>query len=148
MLICSLSTSCDNGLLWTHYANQHKGCCIEVEVTAISWKMLNVDYPNKLPDIDENTYHNDNDAINAILFQKSKDWYYEKEMRCIKEKGKNIKPYLKIHVKRVLLGIKMNNKEKNFLKSFIKELNKGRKDSDKIGIYQMTERDIDFGYNK
>lgn len=31
--ICSLSKKSNIGLMWTHYANENKGCCIEVEVT-------------------------------------------------------------------------------------------------------------------
>lgn len=145
-LICSLSTSCDNGLLWTHYANQHTGCCIEVEVTATSWRMQDVHYPETLPNINETNSSKDNAVIDAILFQKSKDWSYEKEIRCIKEKGKNISPYLTIHVKRVLLGIKIDKADKSFIKSFVNAINKGRKDADKIEIHQMTRSEIDFGY--
>lgn len=38
--ICSLSRKSDIGLMWTHYADENKGCCIEVEVTSTSWKRL------------------------------------------------------------------------------------------------------------
>jgi len=147
MMICSLSTSYDNGLLWTHYANQHKGCCIEVEVTAKVWEQKRIEYLDRMTNIDENSFSNDEDAINAILSQKSKDWEYEHEIRYIRKKGKNIKPFLTVRVKRLLLGLKMGKTEKTFIKDFIKELNKGRKDSDKIVVHKMTAKEINFGYN-
>ena len=50
-LICSLSKKKDIGLMWTHYANENKGCCIELQVTSPSWTMIEVDYKDKLPNI-------------------------------------------------------------------------------------------------
>ena len=146
MLICSLSTTCDNGLLWTHYAKQHTGCCIEVEITAESWKQENIKYLTNIPNIDETVFQNDEDAVDAILFQKSIDWSYEHETRCIKKKEDNTKPYLAIRVKRILLGIRMDRAEKAFIKDFVKVLNKGRKESDRIIIHQMTKNEINFSY--
>lgn len=148
MMICSLSASYDNGLLWTHYANQHTGCCIEVEVTAKSWEMKGISYSRNLPNIDETNYPKDEDAIDSILFQKSKDWDYEKEIRFVKEKGINIKPYLSVKVRKVYLGIRMERTIKSFLKNFVEELNKGKKESDRIILHQMTKKDINFGYDK
>jgi hypothetical protein len=101
-----------------------------------------------MANIDENSFSNDEDAINAILFQKSKDWEYEHEIRYIREKDKYIKPYLTVRVKRILLGLRMEKSEKAFINFFVKELNKGRKDSDKIVVHQMTTKEIDFGYEK
>lgn len=148
MMVCSLSTSYNNGLLWTHYANQHSGCCIEVEIMVKSWEMKSMQYNSNLPGIDESTFPKDEDAINAILFQKSKDWEYEKEVRFVKEKGINIKPYLCVKVKKVFLGIRMDKSEKSLIKDFVKELNKGKKETDKITIHQMTQKEINFGYDK
>lgn len=148
MMICSLSTSYDNGLLWTHYANQHTGCCIEVEVTAKVWEQKRIDYLDHMVNIDEKSFPNDEDAINAILSKKSIDWEYEHEIRFIRKKGKNIKPYLTVRVRKILLGLKMEKTEKAFIKDFVEELNKGRKNSDKIVVHKMTAEEINFGYNK
>ena len=148
MLICSLSASYDNGLLWTHYANQHTGCCIEVEINVKSWMMKNISYKGTIPNVNEKTFPKDEDAIDAILFQKSKDWEYEKEMRFVKEKGKNIKPYLSVKVKKIYLGMRMEKTEKSFIKDVVKILNKGRKEDDKITLQQMSNKEIDFGYDK
>ena len=40
--ICSLSKTYDNALMWAHYADEHKGCCIEVEIPDSTWKCLEV----------------------------------------------------------------------------------------------------------
>lgn len=148
MLICSLSKSYKNGLMWSHYADEHKGCCIEVEITAKSWRIQAIGYPDNLPNIDDKTFENDNDVIDAILFQKSKDWMYEHEIRCIKEKGKNTKPYLAVRITKLFLGIRMDRVTKNMIKKLVDFVNVGRKGNNKIEIYVMTKAEIDFGYNK
>ena len=34
--ICSLSKTYNSILMWSHYADSHKGCCIELEVTSVN----------------------------------------------------------------------------------------------------------------
>ena len=148
MFICSLSTSYNNGLMWTHYADEHKGCCIEFEVTAKSWKQQEINYPSTLPNIDDYSNQSDEDIVDSILFQKSADWKYEHEIRYIKEKRKKTTPYLKIRITRLLLGLNIRKEEAQLLKELVDIMNEGKKKDKKIEVYKMKERDIDFGYNQ
>lgn len=43
-LICSLSRRSNIGLMWTHYADEGRGCCIELNVTSKSWRRIDVEY--------------------------------------------------------------------------------------------------------
>lgn len=66
--ICSLSKRPDIGLMWTHYANENKGCCIEVEVTSKTWQLLDVEYSSQIPVLTDRT------SIEDILSVKAKMW--------------------------------------------------------------------------
>ena len=42
----------DNFLMWSHYADSHKGCCFELQITGDynkDWKLTKIDYQNQLP---------------------------------------------------------------------------------------------------
>ncbi|WP_439839487.1 DUF2971 domain-containing protein [Aeromonas caviae] len=100
--IVSLSETQHNLLMWSHYADQHKGLCIGYHSNLLS-KMkfpnslklpitkepLKINYDNKKTfdyefDFD---YRTDNKLINSILRKvlttKGDDWIYEKEHRFI-----------------------------------------------------------------
>ena len=49
--ICSLSRKGDIGLMWTHYADENRGCCIELKVTSKTWDSVDVDYSQQMPEI-------------------------------------------------------------------------------------------------
>ena len=81
--ICSLSKSYDNILMWSHYADSHKGCCIELEVT--SEKGITetpVSYVDTIKDVAGADYR---DEAYQILSRKIRCWDYEKEVRFFKE---------------------------------------------------------------
>ena len=100
-LICSLSKKKDIGLMWTHYANENKGCCIELQVTSPSWTMIEVDYKDKLPNITN---------VKEILSVKGNVWSYEEEVRFIKTLNDNvtIHPYLEITISKVYIGCEVS----------------------------------------
>lgn len=81
--ICSLSQTYNNILMWSHYADSHKGCCIELEVTSrIGIVEKPVSYVDKIEAVDGNDYK---EGACQILSRKLKCWDYEKEVRFMKE---------------------------------------------------------------
>ena len=80
--ICSFTTDKDNLLFWSHYANSHKGICIEFDASimpiAFAYK---VEYSEKYPQI---TYPipPDERAFKPALV-KAKAWEYENEYRTM-----------------------------------------------------------------
>jgi len=60
MRICSFTTQKDNLLFWSHYADSHKGFCVEFDATkkpiSVAFK---VQYKNKFPEV---IYPDSNDA--------------------------------------------------------------------------------------
>ena len=92
--IYSLSKTYSDELLWAHYANNHKGFCIEYDYDVLVNKMtfcnfypFPVDYSEKPPQIDLNDLLSKDNIImlKKIAGIKSKRWSYEEEIRIITE---------------------------------------------------------------
>ena len=112
--ICSLSKTYDNALMWAHYADEHKGCCIEVEIPDSTWKCLEVQYLSTMPKLTSGI--NPDEAIETIFGVKSDFWSYEQEVRYIKTvqttiEGKPYKAELPIRIKKIYLGVRASNKD-------------------------------------
>lgn len=91
--VACFSESNANLLMWSHYANYHKGICIEYSFNDINNKDDNVSFlpviytsqfQNMIDyiDIKKNTV---SDQIVKLFLMKSMDWNYEKEWRIVKE---------------------------------------------------------------
>ena len=118
----------DSILMWSHYANKHKGFCIEYDATAtnedgdeLKHYLLPVIYSNHLGNLTQEFTHNiENNkelhtaVYNKAFLRKSIDWKYEHEWRLIlptlvDECDKSIKCF---PIKRVYLGSKMCDEQK------------------------------------
>ena len=132
--ICSLSKKNDIGIMWTHYAEEHKGCCIEIEVTAKSWERIEVKYQSSSFKIA------DTSSLSDILKIKSIQWNYEEEVRYIKTAKDREALYIKIQ--RIFLGYKLKASEFNFYKKLIQTLDPS------IEVVKMKKESLDFGYKE
>lgn len=82
-----------NELLWAHYANSHKGFCIEYDMEKLSSdttsgfdvsSVINVSYENERPNVSE---HDNIFQIQKKVFgTKSSAWEYENEIRLVFDK--------------------------------------------------------------
>lgn len=97
--ICSLSPTYRSMLMWSFYANYHKGCCVEVEID--NSKLRKVDYQNNPMSID-NLNLGGKEKILTILSRKYKDWAFEKEYRVLSEEH-----FVKVKVKKIYLGMRI-----------------------------------------
>lgn len=81
--ICSFTAeNKKNLLLWSHYADSHKGFCVEFDATKMPMKLAyKVDYSPKYPEITYPIPYDDTAFRPALV--KSKDWKYENEFRII-----------------------------------------------------------------
>lgn len=93
--IVSLSETPRNLLMWAHYADEHKGICIEFDGDMMFNQELNhlnrryaiqptkVYYDKIRPSYECHTHDELNKHIKKHLLTKSDEWIYEKEHRCI-----------------------------------------------------------------
>lgn len=80
--VCSYTSSKENLLFWAHYADSHRGFCVEYDATALPISYaFKVRYSKKYPEV---TYPAPSDArgLKPVLI-KSKEWEYEEEFRTI-----------------------------------------------------------------
>lgn len=138
-LICSLSKTPYNGLMWSMYGDEHKGVCIKLKVTSPNWDEVTVDYSSERAVITDR-----NASINTILGKKSVQWQHEEEVRYINSAPKS--PYLKIEIDTIYLGAKMSRADVSFYTSLIEMANKAYPQKKPIKIKKLTKDDIDFGF--
>lgn len=133
--ICSLSLKHNskdipnNGILWSMYADEHRGCCIEVELADREWKEITVYYSNLPPIVD-----NPRVQVIDILSIKFNQWQYENEVRYICTKTQS--PYVKVNVKAVYLGIRMSKEDVEFYTSLIHSIDEN------IVVRQLKRNEI------
>lgn len=131
--ICCLTKKPDNILMWSHYAENHKGFVVEftidddpsyvhmgnVEEKLFGW---DVEYTPKMPVIIAG--ERDFNAVKDVFLMKSPDWAYEEEYRVLSmKKGAGVHHFDQKLITRVIAGAKMP--EKNFceLDELVKQLN-------------------------
>jgi hypothetical protein len=75
-------------LMWSHYADHHKGVCVGVRPSVIARRFLRVDYVEHVPVMDVWEYvEPSTDIFVKLSIAKSLRWEYEKEWRTISKKG-------------------------------------------------------------
>lgn len=138
-LICSLSKTPFNGLMWSMYGDEHKGCCIKLRVTSPNWEEVEVNY-NGIKTV----VTNHNALIQTILGAKSVQWQHEEEVRYINTNPKS--PYLKIEIDTIYLGAKMSRADVSFYTELINMANRAFPQKKPIKIEKITKDRIDFGF--
>lgn len=138
-LICSLSKTPFNGLMWSMYGDEHKGCCIKLRVTSPNWEEVEVNY-NGIKTVVTNR----NATIQTILGAKSVQWQHEEEVRYINTNPKS--SYLKIEIDTIYLGAKMSRADVSFYTELINMANKAYPQKKPITVEKLTKDDIDFGF--
>lgn len=127
--ICSLSKDCAHGLMWTHYADGHKGCCIEVSSRSID-KPTEIDYNAEIQVV------NGCEDAKELLSHKSKIWEYEKEVRFFRNSK-----YLKIKIHKIIFGARVSTNDYDFFCKLIKKVNP------QINVSKIKLEDIQSWYN-
>jgi hypothetical protein len=133
-LICSFSKSNLIGMMWIMYADEGKGCCLELEIGKNTWDCIDVDYCLQIPKIDNPSKIN----IKTLFGYKSSIWEYEQEVRYIKRLKKRLK--LPVRVKKVYLGYAFDESSNEY--KFYKKLF-GKFD---VEVDIISKNKINFGY--
>lgn len=116
--IYSLSKSFNDELLWAHYANNHKGFCIEYDFEILTDKNsfynfypFDVEYSSNPPEIDISDISSKHQNIlKKIAGTKSDKWSYEQEKRILTDKyGEH--EYNYAAVKAIYFGLRMPEKQ-------------------------------------
>lgn len=135
--ICSFSKTRKNQLMWSHYADEHKGICIgfnerllrpddsfiyPLDVTyqaEYPFKEIieRIKYFEKIPGL--NTKNNiAGDIFYSVLGTKYSSWKYEKERRLIFQKSQAIK-FTEKSVNSIAFGLRMTERDKLTLRKLM-----------------------------
>lgn len=113
--ICSLSNNPDNPLMWAHYAEGNKGLVIGLDVVDNDCEVHPVIYDGPLK-INRNNFAAN--SVIEILRRKLIAWEYEEEERVF-IRGKH---FVEIELHEIILGSRMSNQDKGFIKDFCKKV--------------------------
>lgn len=144
--ILSLADSNKNLLMWSHYAEDHKGMCLEFErkdggPLADFDSTQPIFYTDNHPTLSPKSLLDRAATLSnkkRILYSKSKHWEYEKEWRHIVENGNKLHRW-PAPLKAVYFGCKVDESDINLVKNVIADhqinFYVGKQYSSKFGIY-------------
>lgn len=113
--LCALSKSPDNFLLWSHYADGHRGVAFGVRIDDVKYPVKEIEYLSDLAVIeryDEMTTKN-------ILSKKLNFWSYEEEVRAFCETGN----FIEVNIESLIIGKQMSDQEYGFIRKLIEKVN-------------------------
>lgn len=127
--ICSLSKDYRHILLWSHYADGHKGCCIEVSMRDPGATLRDINYVSELQTVDR--------AVDAeeLLSYKSKSWEYEQEIRVF---GRS--KYRRVYLHQIIFGMRVSENDFRFYENLINRINPD------IAVRKISEHELETGY--
>lgn len=109
--VLCLSRNFDSPLMWSHYADQHRGVCIEYDVSMLKPHELHkVSYGASREVLTSQlysfTFEGSESARNAIdkacLLTKASEWRYEREWRMLSQIGSQASP---VKLKSIIFGM-------------------------------------------
>jgi len=123
--VFSMSQIKDNILMWSHYANQHKGFCIEFlrlpnNLLGDMGVTQPVNYHCDYPEVDpfDSSGNIDHSIFRKMLFAKARDWAYEKEWRLTYDEGDKEVP-IPGDISSIIFGLKMSDEHKNTIRNIL-----------------------------
>lgn len=122
-----------NLLMWAHYADSHRGICIQYKIDASNLldtkdeiiRLLDINYNKSFP-------INGNVSFKDSLIVKSKDWEYEKETRLIMYSRNEKNYYCQLEnykIEAIYMGCLISSEKRNELITLLNDSN--------IKLYQM-----------
>ncbi len=141
--ILCMSKVKNNILMWAHYADGHRGICIELnrEVLRRHFYLDKVVYRDRYPSFNEFLRLARGNSLHLFLLSKARYWEYEKEWRAIQE-IKNHNRQLQLPegaISGVVLGCQISQRNMNLVTDWI------RGAASKIKLYQAARSEVSYG---
>ena len=117
-----LSQCNTNILMWSHYADNHKGFCVEF-VRSSQNDLGDYDKTRRvkyMPDYPSISLLNP-DAFDLKFFTKAIDWKYEKEWRLVNEGG-NVQERLPGDISAMIFGLRMTERHKESIRNIMTDI--------------------------
>ncbi len=120
--IYCLTETRTNTLMWTHYADEHKGYCLEFDATDIDSIFIGAEemqYTDEYPVVDHLNTPNDQ-MFELTFLTKATKWRYEEEWRLIGAAGPGLYEYPAHALKSVTFGLRMEPEDKEQIRNWVK----------------------------
>lgn len=131
-----------NILMWSHYANENAGFCVEFRTNnAFFSRARPVEYDRVLPCLNllEIMWDKLITKVTLGLLTKAQDWAYEKEWRIVDVNGVGIHEYPSEALSSVILGCKMSPENKKRIKEWCCAC------EHRPALYEAKEKEQEFG---
>lgn len=142
--VCCFTPNPRNLLMWSHYANHHKGLLLQFEIakdTTTFLKTVTVDYVKDYPII--NWANETGKEIQKAFLNKHDSWGYEKELRIIHPQGANTSLGFKPEaLTGVVFGCKANQNVRDKIEGVLTE--RKNKNMPPIKIYNAYMHDSKY----
>ncbi len=116
--VLSLTSKRDSVLMWSHYANSHKGFCLEFDTSAKPFASARkVQYRETRHSFDVDA--SPEETATSFLLAKHKDWEYEDEWRLIAPKGRKKYQFPPYALTGVIFGSAISGADKIKVKEWI-----------------------------
>ena len=110
-------------LMWSHYANNHKGVCIQFERAKdfpLLCRALSVDYSDNYPTV--NWVRGFGPSLSKVLLKKSLCWAYEAEERLIKpDKARQYLQFNPAAISAVIYGCRVSADVRQIVEEILNE---------------------------
>lgn len=113
---CCLSKQKNNYLMWSHYANGHRGIVFGVEIDNFNYFIKDIEYFSGITHIDNYNA----ETSREILSRKLNFWEYEDEVRVFTKNNEN---YINVTIKEIILGAKMELEDETLIRKLVKKIN-------------------------
>lgn len=123
--VCCFSKSKTNELMWSHYANDHRGMVLEYDISFdlnLFQYAIPVIYHEKLQEI--NFMDQKDKSIVSVLKNKSDRWSYEQEVRIINDNPAGAPNRVSINpesLRSVIFGYRTSKADKERIKTALKK---------------------------
>ena len=128
--ICSLTTEKNNALMWSHYADGHRGCCIELSLKSNKLAPSPIIYSDQLPHVEH-----EKEGRNVLLC-KSPIWKYENEIRVFSKSR-----WVGVNIHSITFGCCVARKDFEFYRDLVSHI------TPSIQIKQIDEHQLENCYS-
>ena len=121
--LCCFSASADSILMWSHYADSHRGICLGFTPEGVIGIVDAVDYVDDYPDlsaylVDDDTYYR------YTFYTKAADWKYESEWRFVLTAADRVETpvyhYPSQTLKEIIFGCQCTNADRLTVQSWLR----------------------------
>ncbi len=122
--VCSLSKHSHNQLMWAHYANEHRGFCVQLSVAHDVRNLYchEVGYSNKYP-VKTDVFRNRDVKSDQLPFlRKSEDWADEGEWRIVEPDQVNVpRKFAPSALTALMFGLRTTQDDKDYITKLLAE---------------------------